>query len=195
MATFDEIRAAATASPRETVARILLRNDLAERHAELDAELQALMASHRDEINSPEVQSKAAEVTAMEAEIEDSLTEFKFRAVSSRAWRVLMAEHPPTKAQREQNAQVSFDQDTFWPAAIAASCVDPVLTVDQAVELELVLTSDQWDALAATCLTVNRAGEVGKSWAAGLIHRTNGASAKRPTTSKSRGRSSSGNGS
>lgn len=192
MPTFDEVRAAAVATPRETTVRILLRNDLAERHATLDAELSALIAAHRDEIGNEERRVKAAEVKELEDEIETSMTTFRFRALAARDWRVLMADHPPTKAQRDANAQAQFDQDSFWPAAIAACCVDPDLTAEQALELESVLTSDQWEALVATCLTVNRSGDPGKSWAAGMILRTNGASVKRPTTTESPVPSSSG---
>jgi hypothetical protein len=189
--TFDEIRAAA-AAPRELVARILLRHDLSELHAEADAELQALIASHGDEIGNPALIAKKDEVLALEAEIDASLISFRFRALSARDWRVLTAAHPPTKQQKTANEQATLDEDSFWPAAVAACLVDPALTVDQVLELESsVLTSDQWDALKATCLTVNRAGDPGKSWAAGLIHRTSGASAKQRTTTESPGPSSS----
>lgn len=191
MTTFDEIRAAA-AAPRELVARISLRHDLNERHAELDAALQALIAAHGDEIGRADVRAKADEVRALEDEIEAAQVPFRFRALPARDWRVLMAEHPPTKDQRARDERATFDPDTFWPAAIAASCVDPDLTLEQAQQLEAeVLTSDQWEALIATCLTVNRAGDAGKSWAAGLIHRTNGASVQRPTTTSSPAASSS----
>jgi hypothetical protein len=190
--TFDEIRAAA-AAPRELVARVLLRHDLSELHAERDAELQALIAERGDEIGNPEVRAKAAEVLALEAEIDESLVAFRFRALSARDWRVLMAAHPPTKQQKTANEQATLNEDSFWPAAVAACLVDPALTPEQVLELEAsVLTSDQWDALKATCLTVNRAGDTaGKSWAAGLIHRTSGASVRRPTTTESPSPSSS----
>ena len=160
------------------MARVLLRHDLSELHAEKDAELQAMLGRHGDEISHPAVVALKDEVLALEAEIDESMVSFRFRALSARDWRVLMAGHPPTKAQKTTNEQVAFNGDTFWPAAIAACLVDPALSLDEVAELEsTLLTSDQWESLVATCLTVNRAGDPGKSWAAGLIHRTSGASA------------------
>lgn len=63
----------------------------------------------------------------------------RMKALSSRAYDALESQFPPTKEQREKG-QV-FNIDLFAPALIAASSVEPKLTVEDATEL---YDSEEW---------------------------------------------------
>lgn len=178
--SIDDILAVASdpAHAREATAKILLREDLRAVHAELERDLLAELDKFKDDITKPEhVQELAAEVQALEAEMADSEVEFRFRAVSYVEWMRLIAAHPPTPQQLRDNKQLDHNPDTFQPAALAASCVDPPMTVEQAVEMRDVLHFDQYTVLWGTCAMVNRGGDARpKSKLAGLVLRRNGES-------------------
>jgi hypothetical protein len=55
-------------------------------------------------------------------------------AIGAQDYDALMAEHPPTKKQKEDEG-AAFNPDTFGPALIAAVITEPKLTVEQAHDL------------------------------------------------------------
>lgn len=81
---------------------------------------------------------------------------FTFQAIGRRAWRELLAQHPPTAAQLELDAGLEYDPDTFPAAAIAAACVEPEgVTADAMAELEERLSIGQFGRLWTACLAAN----------------------------------------
>jgi anion-transporting ArsA/GET3 family ATPase len=78
---------------------------------------------------------------------------FKFRALGGTRLEELQALHPPTEKQTKefkaqlkaasmpQNAQLPYNSDTYPPALIAAACIEPTFTLEQAQEL---WTSENW---------------------------------------------------
>lgn len=74
---------------------------------------------------------------------------FVFEATGRKQYSDLRDQHPPTPDQRRewkalwmrqgleshQISELSHNTDTFPPVLLAASCIDPVMTVDQATEL------------------------------------------------------------
>ncbi len=56
-----------------------------------------------------------------------------YKAIGATAYDKLVAKHPPKAEQRVEGA--SFNIDTFAPALIAACCVEPELTMEQAKQL------------------------------------------------------------
>jgi hypothetical protein len=185
MASIDDILAVASdpAHRREATVRILLREDLRNQHAGLNAELHRKSEEFVDDVLKPEaVQELAHRVKALEDEIAAVEVEFRFRALPYRDWMALIAKHPPTDEQLKGNRRLDHNPDTFRPAAIAASCVDPEMTLEQASQLRDVLAFDTFLTLWATCHTVNTGGDLGKSMLAGLILRQNGASATTPAS-------------
>jgi hypothetical protein len=177
---------------RVEVARIsIVPQALRTEHAELDARLTDLRAK-RDTVDIPrELTETADRLLAIEAEIEAAVVEFKFKGIGFRAWSDLRLKHLPTRKQMEQAKQIGeqldHDPDTFPPAAIAASCVEPEMTVEQVTELisSGLIDVKAWNELWSACLAVNVAAADPKSLAAGLIARMNGGSSKRPTTIES----------
>lgn len=75
----------------------------------------------------------------------------RFRAIGRSAWQALIADHPPTTLMMRWNAE------TFEPAAVAASLVEPVFSEAEVREL---FASPGWskgrlDAVTAAALAVN----------------------------------------
>ena len=65
----------------------------------------------------------------------------KIRAIGSTAYDKLVAANPPNRVQRERGD--TWNIDTFAPALIAACCVEPQLTLEQATE---IYSSEDWAA-------------------------------------------------
>jgi hypothetical protein len=115
-------------------------------------------ARERDRRNSVlgggEAPPLAQRVLDLEAEADASTVTFRIRAVSAMAWRRLIEAHPPiTPAEREEGW--NWHAETFAPAVIAASCIDPAMSVEQATELGDRLSDGQFSKLFALVLTVN----------------------------------------
>lgn len=169
--------------PSATV-RLLLRQDLARQHAELSADLDRAVAGDAGLMNQrPETRALAQRVADLENEIDVAKTGFVFRAIGRRAWVDLIAAHPPTKAQLKAvaatstgglgRASLDFNPDAFPVAAVAASCVDPEMTVDDAQRLEAAVSEAQWSQLWEAVCRVNVGSSDPKaSRVAGLILRS-----------------------
>lgn len=182
----------AEASPREVSARVLLRQDLAERHAALERELGRVAAEDLRENREPLALGVAQEIEALEAEMEACKRTFTFRSIGHRKWADLIAKHPPTRAQLAANSRLDHNPERFPCAAIAATCVSPEMTEEQAFELEGHLTLAQWSILWVSCLEANTGGgDSPKSQAAGAILRASGGSARTAAAMASLGASSS----
>lgn len=57
----------------------------------------------------------------------------KYQAIGAKEYDKLVSKHPPTAEQRIEGAV--FNIDTFAPALIAACCVEPEMTADDAQEI------------------------------------------------------------
>lgn len=74
----------------------------------------------------------------------------KFQAMGGKDYDKLIEAHPPTAAQKRQNA--SFNIDTFAPALISAVSLEPRLSVEQAEQL---WASPDWSGGEASSLYLN----------------------------------------
>lgn len=187
MQSIDEILAAADdpAFRRIGVARIsMVRQELLDEHARLEALLPSLTTDTID--SHPDRLPTAQRLAAIEAEIEASTVEFRFAGIGHRAWADLLKAHPPTRDQKRDMPQLDHNPETFPHAALAASSVDPVMTVEQvhALESKPVMDVKAWTLLWTACLEANVGSSAPKSLAAGLILRQSGASAPRRTTTE-----------
>lgn len=136
-------------------------------------ELQAEYMSHANEGLAPaqEAQDTLAHIKALQAEAAEATHDFVMEAVSASAWRQLMVEHPPPEGDNEGYV---WDTETFPPAAIAASCVDPKMTEDDARALFERLSNGQFVGLFHAALDVNNG--------AGLIPKFAPATSAAPST-------------
>lgn len=175
MTTIDDLLAEVTA--REKTVKILLRQDMLIEHERLDAELVAELHADNEENRDPLGPALAERLVEFEAEIEAAKRPFRFRAIGKRAWADLLAEHPPTKEQlAATNGRIDHNPETLPIVAIAASCVDPPMTVEQVGKLEQALNLAQFEKLWAGCLDANvGSADSPKSFAAGPIARVSAA--------------------
>lgn len=164
---------------------------LRDEHAELDALLPTLVTDTIDE--HPERARVVARILEIEDEMAAKSVTFRFRSIGHRAWADLLRKHPPTRDQLAKRRDMDHNPETFPYAAIAASCIEPVMTVDEVKRLEASPAFDvqAWNQLWGACLEANVAAVAPKSLAAGLIHRQSGGSATTASRKASRGRSSS----
>lgn len=179
MPSIDEILATAEdpAYHRVVTARIpAVRHELRDEHARLDALLMTLTSDTIDE--HPDRIDTVRRLAEIEAEFEQSMLEFRFRAIGHRAWADLLRKHPPTRQQLTANRQLDHNPESFPYEAIAVSCVDPVMTAAEVRRLDASPLIDvaAWIELWNACLTANVQAAVPNSLAAGLILRRNGGS-------------------
>lgn len=91
------------------------------------------------------------EVESIRDEIKSKTRTLVFEAIGKRQWRDLLGEHPPAREQREQTPGLDYNPETFPAAAMAAACVQPGLTLEQAQwlcdELPLGVVERVWLAV------------------------------------------------
>lgn len=147
--TFDEVLASATAQTRSV--RVCLRADLL---AELDAAIDALSTAMLRNESSEDL---AKDVVARTHRARDAETRFAFQSMGRKAWRELIAAHPPTEEQKLTGAD--FNVDTLPAVAMAACCVAPTGASEEVfAQLAANLTDGQWNEIWAACHAANTAG-------------------------------------
>lgn len=114
-------------------------------------------ATFADLIKKP-VRSKTLTLKVPGDDGEEQELTLTVRAIGQRDYDALLALHPPTKAQKADGD--SYNIETFCPALLARSLVDPVITDEEAIE---IWTSDAWSrgeltALFFACVDVNNKG-------------------------------------
>lgn len=150
--TFDDWKADATAEVK-TVAVCFNRK----LHNEWQDAVARLDVAHNDGQPTGTLAQHVVDLSE-QVEADKKAHTFCFETVRYSTWRKLVEENEPTEAQREQDKYAEFDPDTFPPAAIAAACVDPELTVDDAVWLREHLPRAEFDRLFSAALTVSVGG-------------------------------------
>lgn len=154
MTTFEELQAKAT--QRREAVPVLLDVALLSEHAALEATLAETIELDATRNRPPESPRLASQLQELENRIDAASDRFVVEGIGAAAWYELLAANPPSKDERK----LGFDHDwrTFRPAALAASCVDPELTFDQAAWLMANLPTSEWDRLWRGVTLVNIGG-------------------------------------
>ena len=129
MASIEDILAEAT--PRERTVQVCIRGDLAGRMEELQDQL-AQTSTDWEPSDLSEVhpgRAIAEEMKALREQIKVAERPFTLRYIGDKAYSDLMAAHP------SEDDNEAFNSETFPRALIAASCVDPVMSEEQAAQL------------------------------------------------------------
>lgn len=140
-----------TLSAQELIARkkpltrkvtIVLDGDLADKWNAAEAAFDN--ARFADERGSTE-QTKLDVIEAEDAldelrpQMAEATIEFTLRAIGRKQYADLMEQHPPTDEQRKDarraGTEATFDGETFYPAVIAASLVEPQMSEEDVKEL------------------------------------------------------------
>jgi hypothetical protein len=176
--TIDEILAGL--NPRRRTASVCLDQDLLDRFEALDGQLTEAFAEDAKAGGlASSARPIAEQVEALKAEIDAAGTPFTFQAVGMHAWSDLIRDHLPRDEDRQQ--RLDHNPVSFPPAAVAASCVDPPMTVEQATQLFEKLNLAQWLKLWTACLDANTGGGGSpKSLLATVVLRRNGPSSTTP---------------
>lgn len=177
--TIEDILAVADdpAYVRVVTARVpFVPQSLRDEHAALEAELAGMLS---DVVSDPERIAVAERIVEIEEQIAASVREFRFVSIGRKAWSDLLAQHPPTDAQRRRDRGIDYNPDTFPYVAMAAACTSPTMTVDQARKIGTSPALDVagWSELWGACIRANVQDAAPKSLAAGLTLRTSSRSA------------------
>lgn len=144
-----------TIAPRTSVVTIFQGDYLDRiRHLEQrhEAALEAENAATRRLSDGAESNAIAEEHAALVAEAEASAINVTLKALGRKAWRELVALHPP-RPEVDSDIAVGVNEETFKDALIAVSIVEPELSED---DLDAISDSDN-DRLYYTAFGLNRA--------------------------------------
>ena len=132
--------------------KVLTRSDLQQRLDDLEAELKQAAKGSTLDTGAGQI---AAQIREVEQEAAPFVREFVFQSIGNKPWSDLMAEHPP-KSKRDRDAGAEYNTDTFPPAAVAASCIQPEgMTLKNATLLMERWSVGQWNTLWTGCLIAN----------------------------------------
>lgn len=139
------------AKPRERTVMVCIRGDLAGEVERLSEEISRVSSDWEPEDLTDEHPARALAAKLKEARDQARAAEvpFTLRYIGDKAYSDLLAAHPS-----KDEGQL-FDAHTFPRALIAASCVDPVMTEEEAAELFEVLNQGEIDKLANTAWDVH----------------------------------------
>lgn len=145
--------------PPEQPVSVTTRGDLIGELHRLEGELAAAQdAAAGEGIDDPSgALDIASKIMDLRERVRASERTFTVRSIGEQAWSDLVADHPPTKDDRER--RLPWHPATFWPAAIAASCIQPKLTVEQVGKMLTRLSSGQMSKLTGAVLAVNGGGD------------------------------------
>lgn len=156
----------AKAKPRERAVKVLLDGETAGEIERLEAELLEVSedwqpADLADEHPGRQISAQIAELRE-KARASEAM--FRFRYIGDEEYSSLLAAHPST------NKEELFDSNSFPRALIARSCVDPVMSEEQAKELFKVINQGQIQTLFDAAWDVhNSSGLVPFSLAASAL--------------------------
>lgn len=157
--SFDLEKWLATKRPQSTTCALASNPDLVEAHARAEAAVNVARAVVED---NPTTTARAALDDAEEAlsdaeeAVEAVTTLFRFEGLSAPEWDALMDDHPPTadQARKARKAGLTapvWNEDTLPAALIAACCVEPKLSVEDA---QRILADPHLNAAEAQSLFV-----------------------------------------
>jgi hypothetical protein len=139
-------------TPATRTVQVCLDGSVAEQLDHLRARWSELAGSHQGMAPSADVTDVIEEIRALEAQAETATVEFRVQALGAKAWRRLVVEHPPPADDMDG---WRWDPETFPQASLAACCVSPAMTVEQAEQLAERLSNGQWGKLWSAVLDVN----------------------------------------
>ena len=146
--------------PERTV-QVCLRADLV---AEMEQAERELAEAQREISGSLAAGSRVREIAerieALRRDMLDHTVEFRLRAMPRPVWTAFLAEHPPRKTESgevdERDKWIGVNTDTFFPALVRRSVVEPELDDDDWDALDQSLTSRQFDDLSDAAWSLNR---------------------------------------
>lgn len=166
--TYDHLKSAK--KPLELRVPVYLDGEPIERLEKLRAEAEVAKTRHLALKGTPAEAEAKAYVDRLEVEeaeavtaVKETTATFVIRKPTPRGrkrYEALVNAHPATDAQAEQAKKDGqepppYNDETFYPALLSMSCVEPLLTVEEAAELLDDWTPTEALELIGACLAVN----------------------------------------
>jgi len=145
----------AKVKPATASVRICLRGDLL---GDLDLLKDDLDQYDEWEPSGMEADPRAklrARKAELEAEMRAASATFRFKSIGDKAWSDLLAKHPPREGKDDNEP---FDPTSFPTALLAASAVEPTMSVQQAGQLLEGFTLAQRNTVFAAAYSANVRG-------------------------------------
>jgi len=144
------------ARAREKTVHICLAGDLAGEAERLSDELARVSEDWQpaDMTDVHPGRKVAADLKAVQEQVKAAQEPFTFRYIGDRAYSDLLAAHPSEKEEE------LFDEATFKPALIAASCVQPEMTVVDTLRLFEVINEGEIRKLFEAAWEVHHASDI-----------------------------------
>lgn len=156
----DLSEALAQAKPLTKTVPICFRGDLVAEFEATEAQLRALIAKENiapSLEDGLEQRVLAERLEALTEQMQAESVPFVLQAMPRSEWVKLIAAHPPRDGE-EIDQRMGLNGETYWPALLRRSVVEPDITAEQWKQLlDGVLSSSQYDALTDAAWAVNRA--------------------------------------
>lgn len=110
-----------------------------------------------------DIDKAKAELDLAREALDEVTVSMTFRSIGRKAYDGLVSEHPPTDEQKDLD--YTYNPETFSPALIAAACVEPRMTLEEATEIFDTWNGPEVTELFFTAVEVNsarRTAELGK---------------------------------
>jgi hypothetical protein len=143
--------------PERTVP-VCLRGDLAADHEAAERELEQAQRTAANSLAGNGAAAIAERVEALEEQMREHTYDFRLRAMKRHDFRAFMAAHPPREDEqgKKEDAAWGVNRETFFPALIRVSVVDPELDAAEWTDLlDNRLTDYQFQELAVTAWALN----------------------------------------
>lgn len=172
------------AEPAQTAVTICVKGNLKAEYERLEAQLGDMGQAATNLAGDRPGADTAARMVELREQMKTYERAFVMRAVTPRrAWRNLQAKRPVKTPEMDDEAFA----DLYHPwvcSVVAASALDPAMTVAQAERLADKLSDGDWGKLANAAWKVNdSSSEIPFSVAASVFYRSSGAKSKQPEPS------------
>lgn len=151
------------ATPRQATERVCLDGKLLSQLETAKARLMKVTM-----LGDEEQLTLRAEVERLEAEVRDKTHDVVFESIGWGPWRALVSKHPPSPDMVESFQKainyaylpeaiqaIDVHMETFVPAALAATCAEPGMTLQQAEAIVSIETGGLVGRLFGAVLDVN----------------------------------------
>jgi hypothetical protein len=161
--------------PERTV-QICLRGDLVADHEAAERELEQAQRNAATSLAGNGAAEIAERIEALEGRMREHTYDLRLRALPRSEFRSLQVAHPPREGEK-LDAGFGVNGETFFPALIRATVVDPVLDdAEWADLLDTHLTDFQFNDIALSAWGLNaREVDIPFSLAASRLRRATGA--------------------
>jgi hypothetical protein len=160
---------------------LCLRGKLVAEHERLSAQLAGMSTAPTNLAGDSPGRDIADRLVQLQEEMREHEKVFSFQAVTPRGkWRVLRGKQPVRTEPVDEDAY--GDQFHAWlTEVVAASSLDPVMTVEQVRRLADRLSNGQWSKLSNAAWSVNEDDQgIPFSAAASVLSRSSGEKLKQP---------------